>query len=203
MESFKPDQIADAKMIAIKEYRAAKRERDRTERLIDELIDQTFIQLKFNELKMSIEDRKARARTNESVIELKNDLEKAQEKMDNSYAELERVITKIDLMLDANATNRQEMKLGNIITWKFLEWKKLWHGRISLRDYVVEKQIKNNEPIKVLLNDEEMILSVRELEKRDSITKVQSKYNGLTYKLYDYVWSPKDKRQGELLWKKW
>ena len=123
MESFKPDQIADAKMIAIKEYRAAKRERDRTERLIDELIDQTFIQLKFNELKMSIEDRKARARTNESVIELKNDLEKAQEKMDNSYAELERVITKIDLMLDANATNRQEMKLGNIITWKFLEWK--------------------------------------------------------------------------------
>jgi hypothetical protein len=33
------------------------------------------------------------------------------------------VITKIDLMLDANATNRQEMKLGNIITWKFLEWK--------------------------------------------------------------------------------
>ena len=54
MESFKPDQIADAKMIAIKEYRAAKRERDRTERLIDELIDQTFIQLKFNELKMSL-----------------------------------------------------------------------------------------------------------------------------------------------------
>jgi|TARA_R100000388_G_scaffold94418_1_gene81561 hypothetical protein len=82
---------------------------------------------------------------------------------------------------------------------KIFRVKKLWHGRISLRDYVVEKQIKNNEPIKVLLNDEEMILSVRELEKRDSITKVQSKYNGLTYKLYDYVWSPKDKRQGELL----
>ena len=116
MESFDPNKIADAKMTAIKEYRAAKRERDRTERLLDYQLDQTFINLKFNELKMSIEDRKARARTDESVITLKVQLEEAQEKMDDKYAELERVITKIEFMLDANATNRQEMKLGNIVT---------------------------------------------------------------------------------------
>ena len=36
--------------------------------------------------------------------------------MDDKYAELERVITKIEFMLDANATNRQEMKLGSIVT---------------------------------------------------------------------------------------
>ena len=116
MESFDPNKIADAKMTAIKEYRAAKRERERTERLLDYQLDQTFINLKFNELKMSIEDRKARARTDESVITLKVQLEEAQEKMDDKYAELERVITKIEFMLDANATNRQEMKLGNIVT---------------------------------------------------------------------------------------
>tara|TARA_R100000231_G_scaffold94746_1_gene71056 strand:+ start:1103 stop:1453 length:351 start_codon:yes stop_codon:yes gene_type:complete len=116
MESFDPNKIADAKMTAIKEYRAAKRERDRTERLLDYQLDQTFIQLKFNELKMSIEDRKARARTDETVITLRVELEKAQEKMDDKYAELERVITKIEFMLDANATNRQEMRLGSVVT---------------------------------------------------------------------------------------
>lgn len=116
MESFDPNKIADAKMTAIKEYRAAKRERDRTERLLDYQLDQTFINLKFNELKMSVEDRKARARTDESVITLRVQLEEAQEKMDDKYAELERVITKIEFMLDANATNRQEMKLGSLVT---------------------------------------------------------------------------------------
>jgi len=116
VENFNPNEIADAKMTAIKEYRAAKRERDRTERLVDYQLDQTFINLKFNELKMSVEDRKARARTDESVVTLRTELEKAQETMDNKYAELERVITKIEFMLDANATNRQEMKLGSLVT---------------------------------------------------------------------------------------
>ena len=116
MEDFNPNKIAEAKMKAIKEYRAAKRERDRTERLLDYQLDQTFINLKFNELKMSVEDRKARARTDESVIALRVELEKAQEIMDDKYAELERVNTKIEFMLDANATNRQEMKLGSLVT---------------------------------------------------------------------------------------
>ena len=73
MVSFRPDEIADAKMTAIKNYKAAKRHRDRIERLLDHQLDQTFIQLKFNELKMSIEDRKARARTDEAVVTLRED----------------------------------------------------------------------------------------------------------------------------------
>ena len=129
MESFNPNEIADAKMTAIKEYRAAKRERDRTERLLDYQLDQTFINLKFNELKMSIEDRKARARTNKDVIEYKILLEKAQEKMDDKYAELERVITKIEFMLDANATNRQEMKLGSLVTWNIPQEELVDYGK--------------------------------------------------------------------------
>ena len=131
MENFNPNEIADAKMTAIKEYRAAKRERDRTERLVDYQLDQTFINLKFNELKMSVEDRKARARTDESVVTLRTELEKAQETMDNKYAELERVITKIEFMLDANATNRQEMKLGSLVTWNIPQEELVDYGKIE------------------------------------------------------------------------
>jgi hypothetical protein len=77
--------------------------------------------------------------------------------------------------------------------------KKLWNGRVSLRDYIVEKHIRNKEPIKVVYNMDEMVLSVRELEKRDSMTTVKSKFNGKSYSLYDYVWRPQNKNQGVLL----
>ena len=70
--------------------------------------------------------------------------------------------------------------------------KKLWNGRVSLRDYIVEKHIRNKEPIKVIYNMDEMVLSVRELENRDSMTTVKSKFDGKSYKLYDYVWRPQD-----------
>ena len=36
--------------------------------------------------------------------------------------------------------------------------KKLWNGRVSLRDYIVEKHIRNKEPIKVIYNMDEMVL---------------------------------------------
>lgn len=80
------------------------------------------------------------------------------------------------------------------------EVKKLWNGRVSLRGYVVDSQIKKNEPIKVTFKNDTMILSVRELMKKDSMTECTSKFDGTKYKLYDYVWRPIDKRQKELLW---
>ena len=80
------------------------------------------------------------------------------------------------------------------------EVKKLWNGRVSLRSYVVDSQIKKNEPIKVTFKNDTMILSVRELMKKDSMTEGTSKFDGTKYKLYDYVWRPIDKRQKELLW---
>jgi len=36
--------------------------------------------------------------------------------MDNKYAELERVQTKIEFMLDANSNARAEARLGNLVT---------------------------------------------------------------------------------------
>ena len=77
--------------------------------------------------------------------------------------------------------------------------KKLWNGRVSLRDYIVEEQIKKNKSIIVRYQDDTMILSPLQLEKRDSMTECISKFNGQKYKLYDYVWKPVDKSQRELI----
>ena len=44
------------------------------------------------------------------------ELDKAEELMDDMYCELDRIITKIEQMADANATARAEMKLGSLVT---------------------------------------------------------------------------------------
>ncbi len=77
--------------------------------------------------------------------------------------------------------------------------KKLWNGRVSLRDYIVEEQIRKKKSIIVRYQDDTMILSPLQLEKRDSMTECISKFNGQKYKLYDYVWKPVDKSQRELI----
>ncbi len=77
--------------------------------------------------------------------------------------------------------------------------KKLWNGRVSLRDYIVEEQIRKKKSIIVRYQDDTMILSPLQLEKRDSMTECISKFNGQKYKLYDYVWKPADKNQRELI----
>lgn len=86
---------------------------------------------------------------------------------------------------------------------KKVEVKKLWNGRISLRDYIVEAAIAKPESIMVRYQDDIMILSPMELEsKKFSMTECTSKFNGKTYKLYDYDWKPADKndnKQRELI----
>ena len=78
--------------------------------------------------------------------------------------------------------------------------KKLWNGRVSLRDYIVEEQIKKKKSIMVRYEDDIMILSPMELEKRDSMTECTSRFNGQKYKLYDYVWKPaKEDKQERLI----
>ena len=72
---------------------------------------------------------------------------------------------------------------------KNFEVKKVWNGRVSLREDIVERQIKKKEPMRVLYKSDQMILSPEQLEKRDYITECISRYNGKKYKLYDYVWN--------------
>ena len=59
-----------------------------------------------------MEDAKAKAIIDPDVTEVNIELEAAEELMDKMFAELDRVVTKIELMTDANATARAEMKLG-------------------------------------------------------------------------------------------
>ena len=68
--------------------------------------------------------------------------------------------------------------------------KKLWKGDISIRSTTVQKALENNEEIKVIFKDKEMILKPGDLMQgkwNDEI--IQSKYLG-TYKLVDYKWRP-------------
>ena len=61
-----------------------------------------------------MEDAKAKAKTDKEVTEVVSKLELAEQLMDESFAELDRITTKIELMADANATARAEMKLGGL-----------------------------------------------------------------------------------------
>ena len=117
MEGYNPEVIANAKAKAVEEYRDAKRSYDRTERLRNYEIDRAFLQIDLEaNKKVSIEDRKAKSRLSTEVIALNVELEKEREKLDKAYVELERIETKIQMILDNNALKRTEMKLGTILT---------------------------------------------------------------------------------------
>ena len=70
--------------------------------------------------------------------------------------------------------------------------KKLYKGKVDLRDYDVENCIKKNENIEVIHNYDKMTLSPEDLlEKRVGISPVfGSKMGGKSYRLYSYEWKP-------------
>jgi hypothetical protein len=74
-----------------------------------------------------------------------------------------------------------------------IQVKKLYQNRyIDLRSYQIETAIKNNEPIVVLHNGEQMTLSVADLKTKKLLlnkTPIQSKVNlDQTYLLYSFLW---------------
>lgn len=113
LSRYDPHKIAEQKSQAIVHYREAKRLFNKLTRIKDEKEKSRYLHYRFlaNE-KHSVEDAKAKARIDEEVTIVNIELEKAEELMDQMFAELDRVTTKIELMTDANATNRAEMRLG-------------------------------------------------------------------------------------------
>ena len=113
IKKYDPHVIAETKMNAIISYREAKRMFNSLTRIKDEKEKARYLHYRFlsNE-KHSVEDAKAKAIIDPDVTEVNIELEKAEELMDKMFAELDRVVTKIELMTDANATARAEMKLG-------------------------------------------------------------------------------------------
>jgi hypothetical protein len=112
---YDPHRIAEKKMKAIVTYREKKREFNKLVRDKDEKEKQKFLYYRFSyDSKLSVEDAKAKARTDEEVKEYNKQLDAAEIEMDKAYAELDRITVKIELMADFNATARAEMKLGGL-----------------------------------------------------------------------------------------
>ena len=71
--------------------------------------------------------------------------------------------------------------------------KKLWHGDISVRDYIVREAIIKREDLKVVFTKtgEEMIIDWDKLwEGKDNKEIFKSKHSSLEYYLIDYLWKP-------------
>tara|TARA_R100001082_G_scaffold62847_1_gene35235 strand:- start:153 stop:524 length:372 start_codon:yes stop_codon:yes gene_type:complete len=115
LNRYDPHKIAEAKMEAIIDYRKCKRTFNQLARIKEEKEKGRYLHYRFlsNE-KHSVEDAKAKAKTDKEVTEVVSKLEQAEQLMDESFAELDRITTKIELMADANATARAEMKLGGL-----------------------------------------------------------------------------------------
>ena len=115
LNRYDPHKIAEAKMEAIIDYRKCKRVFNQLTRMKDEKEKGRYLHYRFlsNE-KHSVEDAKAKAKIDPKVTEVVSKLEKAEQLVDESFAELDRITTKIELMADANATARAEMKLGGL-----------------------------------------------------------------------------------------
>ena len=115
LNRYDPHKIAEAKMEAIIDYRKCKRVFNQLTRMKDEKEKGRYLHYRLlsNE-KHSVEDAKAKAKIDPEVTEVVSKLEKAEQLVDESFAELDRITTKIELMADANATARAEMKLGGL-----------------------------------------------------------------------------------------
>ena len=115
LNRYDPHKIAEAKMEAIIDYRKCKRAFNQLARIKEEKEKGRYLHYRFlsNE-KHSVEDAKAKAKTDKEVTEVVSKLEQAEQLMDESFAVLDRITTKIELMADANATARAEMKLGGL-----------------------------------------------------------------------------------------
>lgn len=78
---------------------------------------------------------------------------------------------------------------------KVVTVEKIYNGHISLRDYIVDNAIKNNDSILVKCMGEEKLLTPTELSENKIILTnktLRSKFkHSNTYKLYDYEWKPK------------
>ena len=115
IKKYDPHVIAETKMNAIISYREARRMFNSLTRIKDEKEKARYLHYRFltNE-KHSVEDAKAKAKTDKEVTEVVSKLELSEQIMDESFAELDLITTKIELMADANATARAEMKLGGL-----------------------------------------------------------------------------------------
>ena len=112
-----PSKLAEEMRIAIVEYKKTQRVFEEVVRLKKEKEDTMYLHYRFfsNE-KCSIKDAEAKATISDEVKEVLINLKNAQELRDDCWATLRSLEIKIELIKDANATARTEIKLGGLQT---------------------------------------------------------------------------------------
>jgi hypothetical protein len=112
-----PSKLAEEMRIAIVEYKKKQRVFEEVVRLKKEKEDTMYLHYRFfsNE-KCSIKDAESKANVSDEVKEVVSHLKKAQELRDDCWATLRSLEIKIELIKDANATARTEIKLGGFQT---------------------------------------------------------------------------------------
>jgi len=117
IHKYDPHMIAEEKKQAIIDYRKCFRVYNQLVDLKDKKINQKYLMYRFqSEEKNSVDDAKAKAKINEEVQEVVSQLEMADKLKDEAYAEMQRVETKIQFILDSNSIKRAEMKLSGFST---------------------------------------------------------------------------------------
>lgn len=77
---------------------------------------------------------------------------------------------------------------------KVITLKRLYNGIASLRDYTIEKALRNNEGITVKCNGQEMYLSTDDLKRGErGSEKITSRFDGTSYYLVDFKWKTSQK----------
>lgn len=112
-----PSKLAEEMRIAIVEYKKTQRVFEEVVRLKKEKEDTMYLHYRFfsNE-KCSIKDAEAKATISDEVKEVLINLKSAQELRDDCWATLRSLEIKIELIKDANATARTEIKIGGFQT---------------------------------------------------------------------------------------
>mgnify|MGYP001558579912 CR=1 FL=1 len=78
--------------------------------------------------------------------------------------------------------------------------KKTWNGFVSVRDFIVNKALKNKASLLIQLGEEQMLIEaskLKELSKNSMRQTFTSKFDGKKYELIDFPWHPDDP-QGKL-----
>ena len=117
IHKYDPHMIAEEKKQAIIDYRQCFRLYNQLVDLKDKTINQRYLYFRFqsNE-KNSVDDAKAKAKIDPLVLDIVEKLKSADQLKDEAYAEMQRVETKIQFILDSNSIKRAEMKLSGFST---------------------------------------------------------------------------------------
>jgi len=73
-----------------------------------------------------------------------------------------------------------------------VEVKKIWLGKVSVREHIYKKALRQKESLGIVHGKEYMFIPYEKLKTAKTYTEqsFKSKYNGKEYRLVDFDWKP-------------